>query len=53
MRFRHEGRQMCLMFDELAVVEGSIDKLGVARALELHRVEHAPRGDADELTVRD
>lgn len=54
--FRHESRQTCLTFDDLAVAQvfkESIDKLGVARALQLHRVERAPRGVADELSVHD
>lgn len=46
--FRHDGKQTCLTFDDAAMAEAlkaAIDKLGAARALELHRIDRTPRRD--------
>jgi integrase len=53
--FRHNKQQTCLTFDDPDMAEmfrAAIDRLGAARALELHRIERAPRRDrSTELTV--
>lgn len=54
--FRHNGRQTCLTFDDPSMAEvfrGAVDRLGAARAMELHRIDRAPRRDyTNELTVQ-
>jgi integrase len=53
--FRHGGKQTCLTFDDPKMAEvfrAAVDKLGAARALELHRIDRVPRRDiSNELTV--
>ena len=53
--FRHEGKQTCLTFDDASLAEvfrASVEKLGVVRALELHRIDRGHRRDrSTELTV--
>lgn len=49
-------KQTCLTFDDPGIAEvfrAAVDKLGAARALELHRIERAPRRghQPDALTV--
>jgi integrase len=53
--FRHNNRQTCLTFDDPDMAEmfrAAVDRLGAARALELHRIDRAPRRQvSNELTV--
>lgn len=54
--YRHDGKQRCLTFDDLAsaqVFKTSVDQLGAQRAVALHKVERAPRRTGTELTVAD
>lgn len=53
--FRHDGKQTCLTFDDPNVADvfcSAVNRLGSARALELHRIDRAPRRNpSTELTV--